>query len=149
MVNTKIRLIIFLKPKMTLQSQQKQRLGADCDLDHELLIAKFRLRLNRVRKTTTWFRYDLNQIPYNYTLGMTNEFKGLDLKNRVPGELWMEIHNIVQEAVIKTIPKEIKDKMIVWGGLMHSWEKKRSKEQRRKGNIHLSECKVSEISKEI
>ena len=99
---------------MTLQSQQKQRLGADCDSDHELLIAKFRLRLNRVRKTTTWFRYDLNQIPYNYTLGMTNEFKGLDLKNRVPGELWMEIHNIVQEAVIKTFPKKKKCKRAKW-----------------------------------
>ena len=73
-----------------LYSQQKTRLGADCDSDDELLIAKFRLKLNKVGKTTRPFRYDLNQIPYDYTMEVTNKFKGLDLIDRVPEELWME-----------------------------------------------------------
>ena len=78
----------------------KTRLGADYSSDHERLITKFRLKLNKVGKTTTPFRYDLNQMPYNYTVDMTNRFKGLDLIDRVPEELWMEVHNIVQEVVI-------------------------------------------------
>ena len=73
---------------------------------HELLIAKFRLKLKKVGKTTRPFRYDLNQIPYDYTVEVTNRFKGLDLIDRVPEELWTEVRNIVQEAVIKTIPKK-------------------------------------------
>ena len=73
---------------------------------HELLIAKFRLRLKKVGKTTRSFRYDLNQIPYNYTVEMTNIFKGLDLIDRVPEGLWMEVHNIVQETVIKPSPRK-------------------------------------------
>ena len=81
----------------------KTRLGADCGSDHELLIAKFKLKLNKVGKTTTPFRYDLNQMPYNYTVDMTNRFKGLDLKDRVPEGLGKEVHDIVQKAVIKTI----------------------------------------------
>ena len=88
----------------------KTRAGADCGSDHELLIAKFRLKLKKVRKTTRPFRYDLNQIPYNYTVEMTNIFKGLDLMDRVPEELWMEVHDIIQEAGIKTIPKKKKCK---------------------------------------
>ena len=88
----------------------KTRLGADCGSDHELLIAKIRLKLKKVRKTTRPFRYDLNQIPYDYTVGVTNRFKGLDLIDRVPEELWMEVHDIVQEEVIKTIPKKKKKK---------------------------------------
>ena len=88
----------------------KTRLGADCGSDHELLMAKFRLKLKKVRKTTRPFRYDLNQIPYNYTVEVTNMFKGLFLIDRVPEELWMEIHDIVQEAVLKTIPKKKKSK---------------------------------------
>ena len=64
----------------------------------------------KVGKTTRPFRYDLNQIPYNYTVEMTNRFKQLDLKDRMPEELWMEAHNIVQEAVTKTIPKKKKCK---------------------------------------
>ena len=75
----------------------RTRLGADCGSDHELLIAKFRLKLKKVGKTTKPFRYDLNQIPYDYTVEVTNRFRGLALINRVPEELWMEIHNIVQE----------------------------------------------------
>ena len=107
----------------------KTRQGADCGLDHELLIAKFRLKLKKVGKTTRPFRYDLNQIPYDYTVKVTNRFKGLDLIDGVLEELWTEVCEIVQEAVIKIIPteKEIqKGKMVVWGGLTNSWEKKRS-----------------------
>ena len=88
----------------------KTRRGADCGSDHELLIAKFRLKLKKVGKTTRPFRYDLNQIPYNYTVEVTNRFKGLDLMDRVSEELWMEVHDIVQEAVIRTIPKKNKCK---------------------------------------
>ena len=82
----------------------------DCGSDHELLIAKFRLKLKKVGKTTRPFMYDLNQITYNYTVEMTNTYKGLDLVDRVPEELWMDVHNIVQEAMIKTIPKKQKCK---------------------------------------
>ena len=80
MVNTKFRLIIFFAAKdgEALYSQRK-RLGADCGSDHELLIAKFRLKLKKIGKITTPFKYDLNQIPYNYTVEITNRFKGLDL----------------------------------------------------------------------
>ena len=90
------------------------RPGADCGSDHEFLIAKFRLKLKKVGKTTRSFRYDLNQIPYHYTVELTNRFKGLDLIDRVPEELWMEVRAIVQEAVIKTIPKKKKYKKAKW-----------------------------------
>ena len=79
-------------------------------VDHELLIAKFRLKLKKVGKTTRPFRYDLNQIPYNYTVEVRTRFKGLDLINRVPEELWIEVHDIVQEPEFKTIPKKNKCK---------------------------------------
>ena len=82
------------------------RLGADGGTDHELLIAKFRLKLKKVGKTTRPFSYDLNIIPYDYTMKVTNRFKGLDLIDRMPRELWIEVHDIVQEAVIKTILKK-------------------------------------------
>ena len=114
MVNTKIRLIIFFAAKdgeaLYSQQKQQQKPGADCGSDHELLIAKFRLKLKKVGKTTRPFRYDLNQIPYDYTVEVRNRFKGLDLIDRVPNELWMEVHDIVQEAVIKTSPKKKKCK---------------------------------------
>ena len=83
---------------------------ADCSSDHEPLIAKFTLKLKKVRKTTRPFMYDLNQIPYDYTVEVTNRFKGLDLIDRVPEELWTEVCDIVQETVIKTIPKKKKYK---------------------------------------
>ena len=111
MVNTKIRLIIFFaaKDEESLYSQQKQ--------DWELtvaqimnLIAKFRLKLKKVGKTTRLFRYDLNQIPYDYTVELRNRFKGLDLIDRVPDELWNEVRDIAQETGIKTIPMEKKCK---------------------------------------
>ena len=87
---------------------KKKRLGADCGSDHELLIAKFRLKLKKVQKTTRPFRYDLNQIPYDYTVEVRNRFKGLDLIDRLPEELWMEVHDIVQETGSKTILKKKK-----------------------------------------
>ena len=89
MVNTKIRLIIFFAAKdgEALYSQKKSRLGADCGSDHELLTAKFRLKLKKVGKITKPFRYDLNQIPYDCTVEVRNRFKGLDLIDRVPYEL--------------------------------------------------------------
>ena len=77
--------------------------GTDCGSDHELLIAKFRLKLKKVGKINTPFRYDLNKIPYDYTVEVANRFKGLDLIDRVPEELWMEVRDIVQEAVINTV----------------------------------------------
>ena len=92
----------------------KTRPGADCGSDHELFIAKFRFKLKKVGKVTRLFRYDLNQIPYYYTVEMTNRFKGLDLIDRVPEELWMEVCDIVQEAVIKTIPRKKKCKKAKW-----------------------------------
>ena len=78
-----------------LYTVAKTRLGADCGSDHELLIAKFRLKLKKVGKTTRPFRYDLNQILYNYRVEVTNRFKTLHLIDRVPEELWIEVHDIV------------------------------------------------------
>ena len=92
----------------------KKRPGADCGSDHEPLIVKFRLKLKKVGKTTRPFRYDLNQIPYDYTVEVTNRFKGIDLLDRVPEELRMAVFNIVQEMVIKTIPQKNKCKKAKW-----------------------------------
>ena len=89
----------------------KNKTGTDCGLQHELLIAKFRLKLKRVGKTSRPFRYDLNQIPNDYTVEVRNRFKGLDLIDTVPGELWMEVCDIVQETGIKTMPMEKKRKI--------------------------------------
>ena len=115
MVNTKIRLIIFFaaKERSSIQSA-KTRLEADCGSDHELLIATFRLKLKKGGKTTRLFRYDLNQIPYDCTVEVRNRFKGLDLIGRVPDELWMEVHDTVEETGIKTIPMEKKCKKAKW-----------------------------------
>ena len=89
MVNTKIRLIILFVQRWRSSIQSAEtRQGADCGSDHELLIAKFRLKLKKVGKTTRPFRYDLNQIPYDYSVEVRNRFKGLDLIDRVPEELW-------------------------------------------------------------
>ena len=114
MVNTEIRLVTFFAAKdgEALHSQQKQ--------DWELTVAQIihsllpNSNLKKVGKTTRPFRYDLNQIPYDYTVEVTNRFKGLDSIDRVPEELWMEVHDIVQEAVIKTIPKKKKCKRAKW-----------------------------------
>ena len=94
--------------------------------------------MKKVGKTTKPFRYDLNQIPYDYTVEVRNRFKGLDLKDRVPDELWNEVHVIVKETGIKTIPMEKKmqkSNMAIWGGLTNSCEEKKGKKQRRKGKI--------------
>ena len=120
----KIRLYIWTSPDGQHQNQTDYSLcsrrrrssiqsakttpGADCGSDHELRIAKFRLQLNKVGKTTRPFSYDLNQIPYDYTVEVRNRFKGLDLIDRVADELWNEVHDIVQETGIKTIPIEKK-----------------------------------------
>ena len=101
------------RQRSSIQSA-KTRPGADCGSDHELLIAKFRLKLKKVEKTTRPFRYDLNQIPYDYTVEVRNRFKGLDLIDRVPDELWNEVRDIVQETGIKTIPMEKKCKKAKW-----------------------------------
>ena len=87
--------------------QQEKKTGADCGSDHELN-AKFRLKLKKVGKTTRPFRYDLNQIPYDYTVEVRNRFKGLDLIDRQPDELWMEVHDIGRETGNKTIHKKKK-----------------------------------------
>ena len=92
----------------------KTRQGADCGSDHELPIAKFRLKLKKVEKTTRPFRYDLNQIPYDCTVEERNRFKGLDLIYRVPDELRYEVCDTVQETGIKTIPMEKKCKKAKW-----------------------------------
>ena len=92
----------------------KTRPRADCGSDHELLIAKFRLNSKKVGKTTRPFRYDLKQIPYDYAVGVRNRFKGLDLIDRVPDELWTEVDDSVQETGIKTIPMEKKCKKAKW-----------------------------------
>ena len=93
-----------------LYTVSKNKTGADCGSDHELLIAKFRLILKKVGKNTRPFRHDLNQIPYDNTVEMRNRFKGPDLIDRVPDELWMEVRDIVQETGIKAIPKKKKCK---------------------------------------
>ena len=93
-----------------LYTVSKTRPGADCGSDHQLLIAKFRLKLKKVEKTTRPFRYDLNQILYDYTVGVRNRFRGLDLIDRVPEELWTEVCDSVQKAVIKNFPTKKKCK---------------------------------------
>ena len=91
-----------------LYTVNKTRPGADCGSDHELLIAKFKFKLKKVGKTTRPFRYDLNQIPYDYTVEVRNRSKGLDVIDRVPDELWTEVLDIAQETGSKTIPKKKK-----------------------------------------
>ena len=85
-----------------------------CGSDRELVILKFRLKLKKVEKIIRPFRYDLNQIPYDYTVQVRNRFKGLDLIDRVPDELWNEVRDIVQETGIKTNPMEKKCKKATW-----------------------------------
>ena len=110
MVKTQIR-FCSQRWRSSIQSA-KTRLGTDCGSDHELFISKFRLKLKKVEKTTRSFRYDLNQILYDYRVEVRN--KGLELIDRVPDELWMEVHDIVQETGIKTIPMEKKCKKAKW-----------------------------------
>ena len=120
----------------------KTRPEADCGSDHELLIAKFRVKLKKVGKTTRPFRYDLNQIPNDYTVEARNRFKGLDLIDRVPDELWMKVHDIIQETGIKTIPKKKKCKKAKWlseEALQIAMKRREAKSKGEKGRyIHLN-----------
>ena len=105
--------------------------------------------MKKVGKTTRPFRYDLNQIPYDYTVAVTNRFKGLDLIGRMPEELWTEVHDIVQETGVKTIPKKKKCKKSKWLSKEPlQIAEKREASQRRQGKIYPSECRVSKNSKE-
>ena len=113
LISLSIRPSIRKRWRSSIQSA-KTRPGADCGSDHELLIAKFRLKLKKVGKTTRPLRYDLNQIPYDYTVEVRNGFKGLDLIDGVHDELWTEVRDIVQETGIKTIPMENKCKKAKW-----------------------------------
>ena len=124
------------------------RLGADCGSDHEL-IAKFRLKRNKVGKITTLYRYDLSQTPYNYTVQVRNRFKGLHLIDRVPKELWTEVCDIVQETRIKTIPKKKKCKKAKW--LYEEVLQIAVKRRQMKGKgvkMYPCECRVPKNSKE-
>ena len=134
--------------RRSLIQSAKTRPGADCGSDHELLITKYKLKLEKVGKTTRSFRCDLNQIPYDYTLEVTNRFEGLDLidsawRNKDGGS-WHCTRGSDQDN-----PQEMqKGKMVVLRGLTNSWEKKRRDRQRRKGKIYPSECRIPKNSKE-
>ena len=124
----------------------KTRPGADYGSDDKILITKFTLKLKKVGKTTRQFRYNLNQILYDYTVEVTYRFKGLDFIDRVPEEPWMDVHNIVQEAVIKTIPK--KKKCTKTNGCLRSCyrllrreEKWKAKEKRKDTPIWIQSSK--------
>ena len=112
---------------VALYSQQNNTCGSDL----ELLVTKFRLILKKVGNITRPFRYDLNQIPHNYTVQVINRFKGLDLVYRVPGKLWMEVHNTVEKEVTKTISKKKTFKKAKW----LSEEALQIAEERRQANI--------------
>ena len=130
----------------------KTRLGADCGSDHEPLIAKFRLKLKKVGKTTRPSRYDLNQIPYDHPVEMRNRFKGLDLIGRVPDELWMEVHDTVQETGIKTNPKKKKSKKAKWlseEGLQIAVKRGKQKAKEKRKDIHIWMQSSKEWQEEI
>ena len=122
-----------------LYKSAKTKEEADCGSDYELLIARFRLKLKKVGKTTRPFRYDLNQIPYDYTVEVTNRFKRLDFIDRVPEELWTEVRDIVQELVIKTIPKKKKCKKAKWLSekALQIAEKREVKAKEKRKDIHI------------
>ena len=107
--------------------------------------------MKKVGKTTRPFRYDLNQIPYDYTVEVTNRFKELDLIDTLPEELWTEVHDTVQEVVIKNIPKKKKCNKAKWlfkEGFQIAEKRREAKRQTRKGKIHPTECRVPKNSKE-
>ena len=120
----------FLQPKVeNLYTVSKNKTWSWLWLRSRVLIAKFRLKLKKVEKTSRTFRYELNQIPYDHTLKVMNRFNVLDLTDRMPEELWRRVSNTVQEAVTKTTPKkrQMQDsKVVVWGGLTNSWGKKKN-----------------------
>ena len=132
-----------MQPKIErLYTFIKTRQGAGCGSDHELLIAKFRLKLKKVGKSTRPFRYDLNKIPHDYAVAVVNRFKGLDLVNY---ELWMEICNTVQEAVTKTIPKKKKCKKANW----LSEKALQIAEERRKVKSKEENARYTELNAEL
>ena len=128
----------------------KNNTRSDCCSDHELLIAKVRLKLKKVGKTTRPFRYDLNQIPYDYTVEVKNRFKELDLIDRVPDELWTEVPNFVQVTGIKNIPKKKKCKKAKrWPEeALQIAEKRREAKAKGKKERYPFECRVPKNSKE-
>ena len=151
MVNTEIRRLYSCCQRWRSFTQSANtRPGADCASDHECLTAKFRPKLKKVGKTTRPFRYDVNQIPYDYTVEMTNRFKGLDLIDRVPEELWVEVHDIVQEAVMKTIPKKKKCKKARRSSeeALKIAEKRRETKGKGEKEIYIYLNAVSKTSKE-
>ena len=120
-----------------------------CGSDHDLLIVKFRLKLKKVGKTTRSFRYDQNQIPYDYTVEVTNRFKGLDLIECPKNYGWRFTTLYRRQGSRHSQEKEMqKSKIVVRGGLTNSCEKKIRKRQRRKGKIYPFECRVPKNSKE-
>ena len=129
-----------------LYTVSKRRLGADCGSDHELLIAKFRLKLKKVEKTTRPLKYDLNQLPYDYTVEVTNRFKRLDFIDRVPEELWTQVRDTLQEAGIRTIPKKKKCKKAKWLSekALQISEKRREAKGKGERKIYPTECRVPE-----
>ena len=134
-----------------LYTVSKTRRGADCGSDHELLIVKFRLKLKKGGKNTRPFTYDLNQIPDHYTVEVTNRFKGLDLIDTVLEELWIGVHDMIQEAVIKTIPQEKKckkAKRLSEEALQIPEKRREAKGKEEKEKIYPPECRVPKNSKE-
>ena len=154
MVNTEIRLIIFFCSQRWRSSIEsaKTRPGAACGSDHELLTAKFRLKLKKIGKTTRPFRYDLNKIPHDYTVEVTNRFKGLDLIKSawrtMDGFLtlyrrwWLKKKKSQRGRNAKRQNDCLRRLYFV------SWEKKRSKRKRSKGKTYSFECRVLKNSKE-
>ena len=128
-----------------MEPKQNQQLVVD------VTISKFRLKLKKVGKTTRPFRYDLNQIPYDYTVEVRNRFKGLDLTDRVPDELWTDVHDIVQETEIKIIPKKKKCKKAKWLSeevLQIAVKRREVKSKGEKERLYPFECRVPKNSKE-
>ena len=149
MVNTEIRLIIFCSQRWRSSIQStKTRPGADCGSNHELLITKFILKLKKIGKTTRPFRYDLNQIPFDCTVEVRNRFKGLDLIDRVPDELWNEVHDIVQEAEIKIIPKKEMCKIVAEEALHTAVKRRETKGKGEKERYTHLNARVPKNSKE-
>ena len=123
-------------------------MGADCGSDHELLIAKFRLKLKKVEKTTRPLRYDLNQIPYDYTVEVRNRFKGLDLIECLMNYGWRFV-TLYRRQGLRRSPRKrnAKIKITVRGGLTNSCEKKRKNKQRRKGKIYTMDAEFRRIAR--
>ena len=128
----------------------KTRPGAKCGSDHELLIAKIRLKLKKVGKTARPFRYDLNHIPYDYTVEVRNRFKGLDLIECLMNYGWRFVTLYRRQGSRPSSWKRnAKKKNGCLGGLTNICEKKRGEKQRRKGKIYPFECRVLKNSKVI